>query len=512
MRELDDKTINSIGIPSIVLMENASKCCADFFSSEYPVKQFKNVIVISGKGNNGGDGFATGRILSQKGYHVEFVLLSKPEKLNPDPAINFNIIKNLHLNTTSIKNKTELENIFDKYNKNETYVIDAIFGTGLNEPIKKGFYADIIQLINQSGFKIASIDIPSGLSDSFLPQEEAHINADVTATFQCLKTSHIYPDGNKHCGKIKIVDIGIPRGLLDNHKYYIHLILPEVFNFMLTQREIDSHKGDFGHCLNISGSIEKPGAGILSAFAALKSGAGLCTSAVNYENRTVAVQSHPELMTLIFKKNSDLLQRIDEFNCILMGPGLGNNHLTHEIVSMMIQHSSVPLVLDADAINVLQDKKAILKQKKDIPLVITPHPGEFSRLTGLPINKIIRNRLGITRDFAKKYNVFVILKGHHTVIATPDGQVYINQTGNAGMATAGSGDVLSGMITGMISQFYKNHKMDLILQAAVFIHGYAADLAVKKTGEISLTATDITHFIPEAILHLNDYKTLFQFS
>jgi hydroxyethylthiazole kinase-like uncharacterized protein yjeF len=521
MQELDAETINGIGIPSIVLMENASKGAADYFASRFPLPVYKNVVVIAGKGNNGGDGFAAGRILYQKGYHVEFILLAAPEKLNPDPTINFNILNQLNLPFIVIDKDGEeqlnkIKNIFNQHHPGDTFVIDAIFGTGLNKPVKQGLYYKVMQLLNRSPYKIAAIDIPSGLSDAFLPEEGIHVTAEVTATFQSLKTAHLHPDGNKYCGTIQIIDIGIPHHLMDNPKYYISIIEPDNFRDLFKKREKDGHKGTYGHSLTICGSIDKPGAGILSSFAVLKCGAGLCTAAVSFENRTLPPSVHPELMTFIYRENSDLLKRLKEFNAVLLGPGLGDTDSTADIVSLMIKHCQVTLVLDADALNVLDtpELKNLLKRDGQLPIVITPHPGEFSRLTGFPTGEIIKDRIGTSRSFAQKYQVYVVLKGHHTLIATPEGQVYVNPTGNPGMATAGSGDVLSGMITGMISQYIPRpeYSLDMVLQAAVFIHGYAGDLAAGETGEISLTAMDITRFIPGAILHLDDYRNSFPIS
>jgi len=515
MQELDAETINRIGIPSIVLMENASRGAADFFASQFPLSSFKHAIIVAGKGNNGGDGLAIGRILYQKGYSVEFTLLSDPTKLNPDPKINFDILKKLSLPITIIDNVSDISKfniILDKYKSQDTFLIDAIFGTGINQPVKQGLYADVIRIIRDSSFKIAAVDIPSGLSDAFLPEEGFFIPADVTATFQCLKTAHIYPDGNKFCGKIQIIDIGIPNHLIANEKYYIQWIDSACFTPLTAPRPVDAHKGTFGHSLTVCGSIEKPGAGILSSFAVLKSGAGLCTTAVPFENRTIPVTVHPELMTIVYNQPADLLDRLNEFNCILAGPGLGNTENTAQIISTLLEKFSVPLVLDADALNVLSARKDILKKPRNFPVVLTPHPGEFSKLTGRSTRDVTMNRVAFSRAFAIEYNVYLILKGHHTLVVTPQGMVFVNPTGNPGMATAGSGDVLSGMITGMISQYFSRFSLDLILQFAVLVHGYAGDFAAKQAGQISLTASDILRFIPDAIMHLDDYINHFRIS
>lgn len=524
MKELDTEAITAVGIPSIVLMENASRGAAEFFAGEFPrEKNFKNIIVMAGKGNNGGDGIAIGRILHQSGYFVRFILLSDPGQLNPDPKINFNIIKNLNLDYTIPQNEAQLEEIFDGFTafpKNETVIIDALFGTGLDHPITQGIYAHAVRLINASGFKVAAVDIPSGLSDAFLPEAGVHVDADVTATFQCLKTAHLYPDGNKHCGKIAVIDIGIPWERVNRDKYDIDIITPPTFNKLLQPPAVDSHKGDYGHALTVAGSVDKPGAGILSSFAVLRAGAGLCTAAVCNENRTAAVTAHPEIMTLIYKNKHDLQAALGPFSVIMAGPGLGNNRETYEIIAMLIEQAEVPLLLDADALNVLQGKPELLEKPRRHPIIITPHPGEFARLTGYSGTEIRRARIAVSREFARRYNVFVILKGHHTILATPgtdgkqDGRVFVNPTGNPGLATAGSGDVLSGIITGLISRFIKQYELETILQAAVFIHGFAGDLAARRVGEISLTAGDIGAHIPAAFMALqaNDYKLPFHVS
>ncbi len=392
------------------------------------------------------------------------------------------------------------------------YVVLSLYPGGMEN--------GIVNLINNSGFKVAAVDIPSGLSDTFLPEESVHVNANITATFQCLKTAHIYPDGNKYCGKIAVIDIGIPREHVNRDKYYIDIITPPAFNKLLNCSPVDAHKGDYGHALTVSGSLEKPGAGILSSFAVLKSGAGLCTAAVCYENRTAAIIAHPEVMTLIYKSKDDLLKALHPFDVIMAGPGLGSNPETLEIVTMLIENAEVPLVLDADALNVLPGNLELLQKPRRHPIIITPHPGEFARLTGYSSAEIRRGRIALSREFARRYNIYVILKGHHTIIATPGeknengGPIFVNPTGNPGMATAGSGDILSGLLTGMIARFNKKYDLETILQAAVFIHGLAGDLAARQTGEISLTAGDISSYISHAFLALqaNDYQLPFHIS
>ncbi len=515
MKELDSKTIFEIGIPSIVLMENASRGSANFIKSEFPLNKYKNVLVFVGKGNNGGDGIATGRILHQYGYKVEFIFLSDIENLNPDPYLNYNIIKNLNLKIYEKADVEKIKKLINSYDKKTTIIIDAIFGIGINKPVKEGIFYDVINLINESEMKVASIDIPSGLSDKFSIDEGIIVKANITATFQVLKTSHIFPDGNEFCGKIRIIDIGIPKELMEDDKYYIEFINKDDVKKLFNKRKVYSHKGNFGHGLNISGSKEKPGAAVLSSYASLKSGIGLITNAVTDDFRQILVQAHPEIMTLIYKKTNfvkDIISKLNDFSAVLVGPGLGNNKDTYSIVKSILNKSKIPVILDADALNSISKNIEILKNKREIPLILTPHPGEFSRLFGKTIKEIFNNRIEYSKEFAVNNNCYLVLKGHHTLIASPEGKVYVNQTGNAGMSTAGSGDVLSGIILGFISQFKEKFDIMEILKAAVFIHGYAGDIAKCKNNEISMTASDIIENIMNAINNINEYKSDFKFS
>ncbi|MCP4215173.1 MAG: NAD(P)H-hydrate dehydratase, partial [bacterium] len=397
---------------------------------------------------------------------------------------------------------------FAAYPKNETVVVDALFGTGLNKPVSEGLFSETIDRINNSGFKIAAVDLPSGLSEAFLPEEGPHITADVTATFQCLKAAHIHPDGNAHCGEITVVDIGIPKELLKNEKYYIDITTADDCRELMKKSAVDAHKGSFGHGLTIAGSIDKPGAGILSSFSLLRSGAGLCTAAVPKENRLASILGHPELMTLIYKDIRELTDAVSggKFDVVLAGPGMGNTPATGAVLSMLLEKTpnGQPLVLDADALNALAEGAGVSKKipMGKGPIILTPHPGEFSRLTGLTAAEIKRDRIALAREFAVKNRLFLVLKGHHTITATPAGRVFLNPTGNPGMATAGSGDVLGGIIAGMLCRYGKSQTVDLILRTAVFVHGLAGDMAAREKGEISLTASDIIDYIPRAFTAL----------
>jgi ADP-dependent NAD(P)H-hydrate dehydratase / NAD(P)H-hydrate epimerase len=283
------------------------------------------------------------------------------------------------------------------------------------------------------------------------------------------------------------------------------------FQALLAPRRIDSHKGDFGHVLVIAGSPEKPGAGVLASGAVLKSGAGLATAAVPWENRAILVQAHPELMLRSYRELSDLVGNWQGFSAVLAGPGLGDTPAVQELVADLLKNVSGPLVLDADGLNGISGRLELLKSRRmEYPLVLTPHPKEFSRLTNLSTAQIHHDRVGIARSFAATHGVYLILKGHHTILATPDGQVYLNPTGNPGMATAGSGDVLSGLIAGFLGQFFAGYPVPVILQAALFLHGFAGDLAAGEYGEMGMTAGDILAFIPRAIRSSHDFQSPIQ--
>lgn len=509
MKELDRLAIETAGIPSITLMENAALAATAFFTSEFPCSCFPDCLVLSGKGNNGGDGLAIGRMLLERGYGVRFLLLATPDQLSPDAKTNYDLIRALGHNIEIVPSAAKLKKILAECGAEETFLVDAVFGTGLDKPVNAGLFAEALHAVNCSGIPVASVDIPSGLGESFAPDAGIHVRARVTAALHSLKWAHLTPDGSPDCGRIRVLDIGIPHDLENDKEQYIHLTEPADFTALLARRKADAYKGAFGHALVVAGSSEKPGAGILAAYAVLKAGAGLCTAAVSMRNRDLYVMAHPEIMTLPYEKPEELAGRLNDFSCILAGPGMGNRLSTQKTVSLLLRESCKPIVLDADALNVLQGQTGLLPTRGTRPLVLTPHPGEFARLTNKTIKEIQENRLTLAREFALKHGLFLVLKGHHTLTVTPEGRVWVNQTGNPGMATAGSGDVLSGMIAGLIAQFHPQHPIEMILAAAVFLHGFAGDLAVRQTGEMGLTASDIVAFIPKSILKINGFHSPF---
>lgn len=509
MRQIDRIAIEQRGIPSIDLMENAARACAACFAMEFPLTRFPDCLVLAGKGNNGGDALACGRLLLERGYGVRFLLLAPPDQLSPDARTNYDILRGLGCAVETIDSAARLKKVLAACGAGETFLVDGIFGTGLSEPLRSGFFASAIAAVNDSGIPVAAIDIPSGLGESFPPAAGAHVQARITAALHRLKWAHFNPDGSPACGRIRLVDIGIPADLENEGEHYIRLTEPADFRVLLAKRPAAAYKGSFGHALVVAGSAEKPGAGILASFAALRAGAGLSTAAVSPRNRDLYILAHPEVMTLPFEKPEELSGQLKDFSCILAGPGMGNRLSTLKTVSLLLQEARQPLILDADALNVLQGRADLLAASTGRPLVLTPHPGEFARLAGRTVKEVQADRLSLAREFAMRHEVFLVLKGHHTLTATPAGRVWVNQTGNPGMATAGSGDVLGGVIAGLVAQFHAQQPMETLLAAAVFLHGYAGDLAARESGEMGLTAGDIVAFLPKSVLKINGFRSPF---
>ena len=509
MREIDRAAIEKRGIPSIVLMENAASACTAFFAEAFPRNRYPACLVLAGKGNNGGDGLAVGRLLLERGYDVRALILARPGELSPDAKANHDRLLEAGLIPEWVDSVAQLRKALAACTAGEVFLVDAVFGTGLAKPVTEGLFAEAFEAVNRSGIPVAAVDIPSGLGESFAPGAGVHIRARVTAALHALKWTHLAPDGNPDCGRIRVVDIGIPADLEPGAGYSIRLTEPADFKILLAKRPRSTHKGDFGHALIVAGSVEKPGAGILASYAALRSGVGLCTAAVPPANRDLCVLAHPEIMTFPYGKSDELAGRLGEFSCVLAGPGMGDNAETLKTVSQLLQKAKMPLILDADALNVLKGRTVLLKEMKSRPLVLTPHPGEFARLSGKTAKQVQQDRLALAREFSAKHGVFLVLKGHHTLTVSPQGRVWVNPTGNPGMATAGSGDVLGGMIAGLVPQFYPKHPLEVILAAAVFLHGYAGDLAAREVGEMGLTAGDLISFIPKSFLKINAFHSPF---
>lgn len=480
MRDVDRRTVE-LGIPGIVLMENAGHRVVEFLEARFGPLDAQRIAVLCGKGNNGGDGLVIARQLftrfRPRALHV--VLLADPEELKGDAAANYRMLRACGCDVArEITAEARLA----------TMVIDAVLGTGISGPAS-GRMLEAIREIN-SGFplaKVVAVDIPSGMpGDSGEPVGEC-ARADATVTFTALKVAQATPPNCDHVGELVVGAIGSPESLY--HDVWLSLVEPEMFRSLLAPRPPSGHKGTFGHVLVVAGSPGKSGAAAMSGLGALRAGAGLVTVASSAAAIAQIASHAPELMTTALDDTG--LDRLAEGKTVIaMGPGLGQ---TPE-VEALVQHASrtfeQPMVLDADALQSIPAHGGAVR-------VLTPHPGEMSRLTGKPTSEIQKDRVGAARAFATEHGVTLVLKGQRTVIAFADGRVWINPTGSPAMGTGGSGDILTGLIAGLLAQFPKDH--DRAVAAAVYLHGLAGQIGARKLGEKCLIATDILKYLPQAM-------------
>jgi NAD(P)H-hydrate epimerase len=503
MREMDHQTIESFGVPGRILMENAGRGATRFFLEQFEGVENKKVGIVAGRGNNGGDGFVIARYLAQKGMRVTVFLLSQSLKVKGDAAANLKLLAPLGVPVIEIPDY----NTFSAHKivmQHHDIWIDAIFGTGLKSEVK-GFFKEIIAFINHSNKPIFSVDIPSGLNSDTGQPCGACIQAHATATFAFAKTGHILIPGAVYTGALEIVDIGIPPHIAHNVRPLQFLLTPERIRTALQPRPLDSHKGTTGHLLVIAGSPGKTGAASMTAISALRAGAGLVTVGIPESLNSVIEGQVIEGMTCplpetnpgilgdaAFKAIMDLLS---DKQCLAIGPGLGTAPETQALVHRIIQESTTPIVVDADGLNSLIGHTEILKNLK-VPVMLTPHPGEMARLIGSTTREIQKDRVQCARSFVEEFNTHMVLKGARTVIAHPDGTVFINPTGNPGMASGGMGDVLTGIIAGFVTQ---GIPVETAAHAGVYLHGAAADTLAEIIGPFGFLATEVMNAIPEQI-------------
>ena len=499
MRQIDRLTSERFGVPSLTLMENAGTAVAEFVGSRYP--SARNIGVICGKGNNGGDGFVVARKLHEAGKSVRMLLLAERSELRGDAAEMFTKLPVAPVTVSSHEQlKTEsARSVFDA-----DVLVDAILGTGFRPPVS-GLYAEAIAALNASSSPVVAVDIPSGAdADVMGEQVGAVARADAIVTFTAPRPAHIF--GMLTPGPTVISPIGSPDGAIVS-SLKLNLITAREIAPLIGPRPAASNKGNFGHVLVLGGSTGKAGAAAMAGMAALRSGAGLSTVATAKSVLAIVGGFHPELMTEPLEEteagsiSSISLQqgRMDVLvkgkTVLAVGPGISRDPNTSAFVRGVIAKYKMQIVLDADGLNAFEGRAAELKEKAG-DLVITPHPGEMARLTGLTIAAVQRDRLNVARDFAREHELIVVLKGHRTLIAQPDGTARVNTTGNPGMATGGTGDILTGMVAGLIAQ-NPARVADAVI-AAVHLHGLAGDVARESMGEHSLVATDLLAALPEA--------------
>lgn len=484
IKQLDAFTIQQEPIASLDLMERASLQFTNWFCNKFPDTE-KKVFIFCGMGNNGGDGLAVARMLHQRFYNVVLFIVKTSKTGSDDFNAN---LERLPPNSELPYFFTEGESPFPIIENG--IIIDAIFGNGLNRPISEK-WAPLISHLNNQNIPIVSIDIPSGV---FADKETRtiSIHANYTLTFELPKLAFLFPQNEQRIGNWEKISIGLNQDFIKNAKTAYHYIDRSLVQPLLKNRNKFDHKGTYGHALMIAGSKGKMGAVTLATRACLKMGAGLVTAYIPQCGYNIMQQSVPEVMAITSADHNYItpLELDTKYNAIGFGPGIDNNNLTKNTLIHLIKTSNAPLVLDADALNILSADRSLLKTLPQNS-ILTPHPGEFKRLFGAYTNDF--QRLLAQKEIAQDLNCYLILKGAHTAIATPTGKVYFNSTGNPGMATAGSGDVLTGMITGLLAQDYSPFEASLL---GVFMHGLAGDFGVANgQSQESLIASEIIYNI-----------------
>lgn len=506
MREADRRTIEEIGLPSIILMENAGREVVSVMESAFSHLPESRVTVLAGRGNNGGDGFVVARHLAARGVDVRVCLVGQPADVRGDARVNLEILGRLGLSVTTIGSERDWhEHAPDALACD--VVVDALFGTGLSTPLV-GLHEFLVQSVADAGVAVVAIDLPSGLSAGHPAPIGPHMTAALTVTLGAPKLPLVLAPGESAAGTVVVADIGIPPSVFESlGPPDIRLVDRETARVLVPARAASTHKGTYGHVLVVAGSRGKTGAAGLAAVGALRSGAGLVTVGTPASSVPVVAALGAEFMTLPLSETPDGVLAAAAADVALatthdvtaVGPGIGTGPDAAAFVEQMLRRATGPLVLDADAISVLAGRAGLLAGTAERPVVVTPHPGELARLTGRTATEIQGDRLGAASAVAERHGVYVVLKGHRTILAAPDGRLAINTTGNPGMATGGSGDVLTGMVAAWLAQL---HDPWAACRLAVYLHGAAGDLAAGAHGEAGIIAGDIAASLGPALLDL----------
>lgn len=489
IRELDAYTIEYEPIDSIDLMERAARALTAAILKRYPGCRFA---VFAGPGNNGGDGLAVARMLATEGYSVGAWLINPKGKLSPDCAVNLERLRSINVDVTENVGHFSMPVL-----GRDTIIIDALFGSGLNKPVSDGVFADVINGMNASGCRVVAVDMPSGLSgENNYSLAGTVVHATDTLTLQFPKLSLLMPENARFVGEMSVLDIGLSQEWIEREPSSLYFTDEKEINALLRPRGKHAHKGNFGRALLVAGSKGMAGASVLAARAALRSGVGLLTVHVPACNNAIVQATVPEAMTSIDSNDCCFSDNIDtcKYNAVGVGPGLGQSRESEAALLALIKECKVPLVLDADALNILSRNREWLLLLPS-GSVLTPHPGEFERLFGEYPSRC--NAIEAARANACDKGIVILLKGAYTTIVAPDGTLYFNCTGNPGMATGGSGDVLTGIILSLLAQ---GHSSVNAARIAAYVHGLAGDLAAAELGETALVAGDIISFLPKAWL------------
>jgi len=501
MRAVDHATTQRFGIPSLTLMENAGAAVAEYVLAHHA--DARRTVVFCGKGNNGGDGFVAARRLHEKGKTVQVILLADPADLRGDAAVMFG---KLPAAAIAVHSSEELKSDRVRLSLRADLYLDAILGTGFKPPVS-GLYADAIAIMNASQSPVIAVDIPSGAdADAMGLQTGTMARADTVVTFTAPRPGHVF--GMLTTGPTYVASIGSPDEAIVS-SLHLNVITASGLASLLGPRAAESNKGLYGHVLVIGGSVGKAGAAAMAGISALRAGAGLSTVATPKSALPTVAGFHPELMTEPLAETEagtiakNAAARLDELakgmTVLAIGPGISRHPQTAELVRELVAKRTASLVVDADGLNAFEGLTDKLSGKNR-SLVITPHPGEMARLAACTTADVQKDRLGVARKFANEHDLIVVLKGHRTLVVRPDGEAWVNTTGNPGMSTGGTGDILTGMVAGLIAQ----HPNDVLLAvlAAVHLHGLAGDVMRESVGEHSLVATDLLRGLPEAFSRL----------
>ncbi len=506
MAEADRRAIEELGVPSLVLMENAALAVVEAATESYP--EAESAAVFCGPGNNGGDGLAVARHLAVRGFEVSVFVVAGGRELSPDAARQRDIVRKMGLAPREVAPDASPAELAQAAARHDL-VIDALYGTGLARPLA-GQAAALVEALNEGEQPRVAVDLPSGLAGDRGALIGPHVIADSTVTFGALKVAHVLLPAAAACGRLAIADLGVPPDLLEAGQDDLHLLVGEELAAGLPARPPSSHKGDFGHVLLVAGSTGKAGAAALAARGAVRSGAGLVTVAVPEPVLPSVAASSLESMSLPLPAGErgeltlaavgPALAAAAARDVLALGPGLGEGEEVREAARRIALGSAQPAVLDADALNAFAGRPEDLRARAGAT-VLTPHPGELGRLLGITTGEVVADRLAALRQAVERTAAHVVLKGHQTLVGTPQGAVFVNPTGNAGMASGGMGDVLTGFLAGLLAQGLSPPEACCL---AVFLHGLAGDLAATAQGGASLVAGDLLAALPAAFRRLRE--------
>ncbi len=503
MQRMDRTTIDDFGIPGRVLMENAGRGATAFFLDEVHRHHPGGVGIAAGRGNNGGDGFVMARYLHQKGIPVTVFLFSERNRVIGDAAANLKLLDTMGVSVVELADAAAFESRKPLMRHQRTW-IDAILGTGLSSDVR-GYFKTAIDFINEQDLRVFAVDIASGLNADTGQICGTCIRATATATFGFAKVGHLSYPGRSVTGQLKIIEIGIPQNVAANAGCRQHLITPGALKSKMPERSLMAHKGHTGHLLVLAGSPGKTGAAAMTATTAMRAGSGLVTLGIPNSLNPVMETMVTEAMTVGLPETTEgtidesawetVMSLVKDKRCLAVGPGLGTTAPTCRLVRRLIEKCPVPMVIDADGLNLIASNPSMLSNRKS-SIVLTPHPGEMARLSGHSTAEIQSDRVGYARSFAERYRIHLVLKGAGTTVARPDGTVFVNATGNPGMAAGGMGDVLTGLIAGLIT---RGMEPGAAARAAVYLHGSAADRLAREKAPVGYLATEVMDTIPQAM-------------